>query len=174
MEPVGEEEEEEEEEEEPRRKPVDHAEVALQQKARIVSQMAALRVSPQEHIEPPQQPEPQRERRAMAPARSIPAAVPAPPRESRTGKQRPSLFSTVAKTLTDALHMAQSPPGFYAPCESLGFVWWIGWLIGQQRRISRKRQGCLSSPGWITVPSMVWDLPWPTVLFVSTLMTLQV
>jgi hypothetical protein len=126
MEPVGEEEEEEEVEQEPRRNQVDHAEIALQQKARIVSQMAALRLSPQENVEPPQQPQPplpqpHRERKAMAPARSVPVAAPPQPhprKEYRTGKQPSSLFKVVSDTLTDAMRMAQGPDGFYAPCES--------------------------------------------------------
>jgi polo-like kinase 1 len=114
MDPVGE--EEEENEEEPlKRTEVDHADLALQQKARIVSQMAAMRLSPRKTVPTTSS------REAMAPARTLPPApVPAPaPREVRSGKQRVSLFESVAKNLTEALHAAQTSAGFYSSGECI-------------------------------------------------------
>lgn len=138
MEPVGEEEEEPEEEAvKPKLQGRDSPDEALYQKARVVTGNAALfgrerdnepdAVEDLAPIHPPRRssvhPQPPRKsaaasppRKAMAPARMIPA--PAPPRESRPTKQRVSLFETVARNLTDALHMAQTPGGFCAPSES--------------------------------------------------------
>jgi hypothetical protein len=140
MEPVGEEEEEEEEEvakPKPRGEALDEA---LYQKARVVTGNAALfgrdrheEVNDRDNVEPgadthfgqPRrstvQPLPPRKsfvasppRKAMAPARVVPAPAPAVPRETRPAKQRTSLFESVARTLADALHMAQTPGGFYS------------------------------------------------------------
>jgi len=144
MEPVGEEEEEAEEEEpRPNPKRIDVEDEALYQKARVVTGNADLfgrtqdRETDHRDIQPTNghfgvqparkssvQPAPTRRsiaasppRKAMAPARMVPAA--APPRESKPGKQRVNLFETVAKTLSDALHMAQTPGGFYSPGQSI-------------------------------------------------------
>ena len=145
MEPVGEEEEEPEEEQAavPRTQPSDTPDEALYQKARVVTGNAAqfgrerdtadnvehMAPGPEEqHFgHPPRKssvhPQPSRKsvaasppRKAMAPTRVVSAT--APPRESKQAKQRPSLFEIVAKNLTDAHHMAQTPGGFYAPGKS--------------------------------------------------------
>jgi len=150
MEPVGEEEEEAEEEAAkpipPRRELADEA---LYQKARVVTGNAPLfgrdrepeadnpdhmRPGPDEHFGQPrrsaiQQPPPRKPvvdsppRQAMAPSRMVPA--PAAPRESRPAKQRVSLFESVARTLADALQMAQTPGGFYSGGQLCDVYPWV-------------------------------------------------
>lgn len=139
MEPVGEEEEEEEDDEAAKPKPRGEGlDEALYQKARVVTGNAALfgrdRDEEQNNRDEPgadthfgqprkstAQPLPPRRsvaasppRKAMAPARMVPVPATAAPRESRPAKQRTNLFESVARTLTDALHMAQTPGGFYS------------------------------------------------------------
>lgn len=140
MDPVGEEEEDEEEESakpQPRRS--DLRDEALYQKARVVTGNAGLFVrdrendvelvdeqpKPESHLGPASRksvvpPAPPRRsvaasppRKPMAPARTM--SAPAPARESRPAKIRTTLYESVATTLTDALRMAQTPGGFYAP-----------------------------------------------------------
>jgi hypothetical protein len=193
MEPVGEE-EEEPEEGEPRPKPkrTDVEDEALYQKARVVTGNGALfgrdedrEVDHREGIQQTNEghfgPPPRRSslhpaqprksvassppRKAMAPARMVPAPAPAPPRESKSGKQRVSLFETVAKTLSDALHMAQTPGGFYALGQSYVCVFVVQADL-QMYLHDQKRRKSLLCLGWITVPSMGWDSPWQTVQFV--------
>jgi hypothetical protein len=177
MEPVGEDDEERAEFNE---MPADdedavayRAEVALQQKARI------LRQTQRRSSTPEAKPGPSRE--VMAPAKLVVNREPRPQPSRLAGdigtklagevkpRVRASLFETVASTLVHALEMAQTRTGFHSP-GTCSVAHDPSRADQQVYLLNRRLQKSLSSLGSTTVVNMEWASPWRMAQSVFTIM----